>query len=246
MVFEFERQAADVPFDPLRPTPPPLSPVSHLSRGSSPPELSPPVVPLHTATQRCFTYGIGGSPSSLRAELGAILHGLYAVPRFVPLLIATDSLSAIYLLCRWNRNTDFAPYVDAATCHDLVIRILLLLQARKQSGGTTRFSFTRSHHGEPYNEAADRMASFLAAADTTSSPPPLGLQLGTRLTQSIADVVYSIPDPPSPSVHGLNLFRRDGLVPFAATLLHGRNATRLAPLNSSSVKVWGGTILVLS
>ena len=195
MVFEFERRAADVPFDPLRPTPPPLSPVSHLSRESSPPELSPPVVPLPTATQRCFTYGIGGSPSSLRAELGAILYGLYAVPRFVPLLIATDSLSAIYLLCRWNRNTDFAPYVDAATCHDLVIRILLLLQARKQSGGTTRFIFTRSHHGEPYNEAADRMASFLAAADTTSSPPPLGLQIGTRLTKSIADVVYSIPDP---------------------------------------------------
>ena len=113
------------------------------------------------------------------------------------MLLVTDSLSAIHLLCRWNRNTDFAPYVKASTCYDLVLRILLILQARKLAGGATCFLFTRSHHGEFYNGAADRAAA--AVADHAMQPDPLhfGLQLGTRSTTIIHGEGYSIPDPTS-------------------------------------------------
>jgi hypothetical protein len=86
-------------------------------------------------------------------------------------LLATDSLSAIHLLCRWNCNTDFALYVEASTCYDLVLRILLILQARKLAGGATCFLFTRSHHGESYNEAADRAAA-VVATDPDMQPEP--------------------------------------------------------------------------
>ena len=114
------------------------------------------------------------------------------------MLIATDSLSAIHLLCRWNRNTDFAPYVDAATCHDLVLRILLVLHAHKCAGGATRFIFTRSHHGEPFNEAADRAAADVANTHAQSHDiPQFGLQLGTRSTTMIAGEGYSVPLPTS-------------------------------------------------
>ena len=184
----------------LRPSSPPFpSPQVPLQEpDGAAASLSPRLVEDHPTTQRVFSYPVAGVHSSLRAELGALLWGLYLVPRHGPVLIATDSLSAIHLLCRWNRNTDFAPYVDAATCHDLVLRILLILHARKCAGGVTRFIFTRSHHGEPYNEAADRAAAHTSAEHAQPSElPQYGLQLGVRTTTIIAGEGYSTPDPTS-------------------------------------------------
>ena len=61
------------------------------------PERDAPVPQLRTMLR------VYGEATSMRAELRAILSALRRVPRAAHLVLLTDSLSAIHILCRWSR-----------------------------------------------------------------------------------------------------------------------------------------------
>ena len=66
----------------------------------------------------------------MRAELGGICYALEQVPVEEELTILTDSPNAIHRLCRWRRNRILTPYVRRAKYRDIVMAILVRLQAR--------------------------------------------------------------------------------------------------------------------
>ena len=60
----------------------------------------------------------------MRAELAVIAKALEVVPVDEPLIILTDSLSAIDLLCRLRQKRVGTPYGSIARCADIMQSIL--------------------------------------------------------------------------------------------------------------------------
>ena len=117
----------------------------------------------------------------MRAELGGIYYALEQVPVDEELTILTDTLSAIYLLCRSRRKRILNPYVRRAKCRDYVAAILERLQARTRTSARTTLAKVRGHNSCEINKATDRLAEKGAALPLdqglfSESSRELGLQ----------------------------------------------------------------------
>lgn len=95
---------------------------------------------------------VGGeaNANSFRAELIVLVLALNMANPRLPLMIYSDSMSALQLLMRWRR-VDFAPRMEDEEHYDVVTALLDVIRARI---APTHFVWVKAHCGDPGNEVA--------------------------------------------------------------------------------------------
>jgi len=108
---------------------------------------------------RCRVGRSRESRTSLRVETGASYLALeHGRDIAAPIFILTDSANHLQELEDWVGPGKY-PTLHSSKDGDIVRGVLELLHQRVTLGFPTFFIKVRAHRGEPYNEAADRIAS---------------------------------------------------------------------------------------
>ena len=109
---------------------------------------------------------VAGLPSSMGAELDALLMVVTDTPLDDPLTVLTDSLASLQMLTSLTR-ADFRRDISLH-CHRCVLRALVAaLNSRRAA---TLLVKVRAHRGEPLNETADIAANEAIHKDATAAP----------------------------------------------------------------------------
>jgi ribonuclease HI len=108
---------------------------------------------------RCWVRRNSESRTSLRVETGASYLALeHCNDISAPIFVLTDSANHLSEIDDWVGPGKY-PTLHCSKDGDIVRGILELLRHRVNLGFPTFFVKVRAHRGEPYNEAADRIAS---------------------------------------------------------------------------------------
>jgi hypothetical protein len=74
------------------------------------------------------------------------------------------------------RRADYPLSLHRNACRQLITPMVKLLNQRHAAGVVTRLNKVKSHCGEPFNEAANALASAAAEADDSQLPSVLHLE----------------------------------------------------------------------